>query len=164
MTSADLRARPGLDGEVQQDREVGREAAGREPLDGAELVHRHPGARPLVRERRVGVAVAHDDGAAREGRADDLLDVLGARRREQERVGATGAVDLRLGVEDQAPDLLAQRRRAGLAGGDDVAAGVAERGRRAGSSRLDLPEPSGPSSVMNTPGRPASTPPPRCRV
>ena len=66
-------------------------------------------------------------------------DVLGARGGEQQRVRAAGAVDLRLGVEDEAPDLLAQRRRAGLARRDDVAAGRARAGAPAPRSRLDLP-------------------------
>ena len=78
-----------LDRQVEQDRQVGPQAVGREPLQGARSSSaRQPGAIALVGERRVGEPGA-DDGLAG-GRAPGRITSATswrARGVEQERVG-----------------------------------------------------------------------------
>ena len=106
-----------------------------------------PAPDALVGDRRVEVAVADDDRAARERRPDHLLDVLRARRRVQRRLGPRRDV---AAVEQQLADRLAERCPARLA------RERRPRGRpRAGASASSracvvLPQPSRPSKVTNT--------------
>ena len=112
LEPGDLRRLAGkahLNRQVQEDRQVRRQAAGREALHLAQLIHRHAGSGALVGQRRVRVPVAQHHGAAGEGRFDDLVHVLGSRCSEQQRVSAAAAVDGRIHVEHETPHQLAER-------------------------------------------------------
>src|SRR5258706_7348043 len=50
-------------------------------------IHRHALPRPLISGGRVGEAVADDPASRSERRADDALDVIGARREEEQGLG-----------------------------------------------------------------------------
>ena len=76
-----LAGQAGLDRQVEQDRQVGPEAVGRELLERAELVERDARAIALVGERRVGEPGADDRLAGRERGPDDLASRAAAARR-----------------------------------------------------------------------------------
>ena len=81
-------------------------------------VDSEPARDPLIRERGVDVPVADNVGAPLEGRTDHLLDVLGARRREERglRPGAHHRA-----VEDECAYSFTELRAARLAGQHDIA-------------------------------------------
>ena len=111
LEPGDLRRLAGeahLHRQVQEDREVRHQAAGREALHLAQLVHRHAGAGALVGQRGVRVAVAQHHGATGQGGRDDLVHVLGPRGGEQQRVRASAAVDGWIHVENEPPHQLAE--------------------------------------------------------
>src|SRR5438445_599212 len=102
---------------VEEQREVGQDAAGRPDVQLTDQVGVDPAPVALVRHGRVGVAVGEHDAAAREPRADLLGDVLVARGHEQEdldeRLGpAAGALEQAAHGEPEA-------RPVGLAGARD---------------------------------------------
>src|SRR3972149_8340677 len=66
--------------DVQQDREVRRQAAGGDVVDGAQVVQVEAAPVALVGQGGVSIAVTEDDIAALQRRADHLLHVLGGRR------------------------------------------------------------------------------------
>jgi hypothetical protein len=82
-----LAAKTGLRRQVEQDRQVRPQAAGRDVLEGPEVLDRQAGAVALVRQRGIGESRAHDADCGRERRADHLLDELAAGGVEQQRVG-----------------------------------------------------------------------------
>src|SRR5436190_9344749 len=86
-----------LDGiEVEVQREVGQDAAGRPDIQLADQVGVDAAPVALVRHGRVGVAVAEHDAAALEPRADLLCDVLVARGHEQEDLDERFGPDARM--------------------------------------------------------------------
>jgi hypothetical protein len=111
--------------ELEQERDVRLEAAGGEAVHARDLVHPQPARAALVGERRVEVAVGHDDLALLERRPDRLRDELGAGRREQQRLGARA--DLERRVLQHVAKALADGRAARLAHGHGaLAEGVAQ--------------------------------------
>ena len=124
MRSGDEPARcgGGLTVDEQDERAVGREIRdGDVQLE--HTVDAEPARDALVRERRVEVAVAHDVRACGERRPDHALCELGPRGGEERRLGPRRRM---LAVEQEAADLLAERRAAGLARGHDLATGRRE--------------------------------------
>ena len=124
--------------------------SGMTPADRGQVEVEHgvdpePTRAALVGDRRVDVPVADDDGAARERRPDHLLDVLGARRGVQRRLGPRRDV---AGVQDQVAHGLAERRPPGSR---VSTTSLPAAGSRAASRRacVDFPEPSIPSNVTN---------------
>ena len=108
---------------------------------------RHAVAAALVGVGRVGEAVAQHPVAARERRADHLLEVLAPRREHEQRLGV---VRHRL-AQQQLAQLLAERRAAGLARRDDAMPRGRDRARASHAACVLLPAPSMPSSVMKRP-------------
>ena len=114
-------------------------------------------ARALIGARRIGETVADHPGAARERRLDQPVEMIDARRREQNGL-AERAERGRLAAEQRLAQRFGMRRAAGLARRDRLDAAFA---RGAPASRricVDLPAPSPPSSVMKRPARPLSCP------
>ncbi len=114
-----LAAHPVGDGAGIEQQEEG--AVGHDPADRREIEVEHPlepeaPSDSLVRDRGVDVAVADDRLAPLERRADDLLDVLRASRRVEQRLGPRLDV---AAVQDEVADLLAELGAAGLAGRED---------------------------------------------
>ena len=108
----------GYGARVEQEKE---RAVGHEPADRREVEVEHPlepeaPSNSLVRDGRVDVAVADDRLAPLERRADDLLDVLRASRRVQQRLRP--GLDV-AAVQDQIADLLAELGTSRLAGRQD---------------------------------------------
>jgi nickel/cobalt exporter len=81
-----LASKPDLDGQVEEDREVGTEAAGRDRLEPSELGEGDAGPVALVGERRIGEPGADHGRPGRQARADDLVDELSACGAEEERI------------------------------------------------------------------------------
>ena len=110
---------PGLGLEVQQDGQVREQPLRRPHVERQHVLLAETARRPLVRERRVDVAVADHDLALAEGRADQRRNVLRASRREQQRLGprlhVAGVV-----VQQQFAQLLTHDRASGLARDEDV--------------------------------------------
>ena len=80
-----------LDGvDIEQDGEVGLEAAGGVVIELVEEVAIEAAAVALVGDGGIGVAVAEDDGAAIEGGTDEAVDVVGAVCEEEEGFGPGG--------------------------------------------------------------------------
>src|SRR5665811_2060427 len=103
-----LAGQPDLDGEIEEDRAVGPQAARGKPEHRAQLIERQLAAAALVRERRVRVPVGDHEGTATECRPDHLVDELDARSAEEERVGALRQADPdRAGVHEDRADTLA---------------------------------------------------------
>ena len=95
---------------------------GHQPLDGRQVELEHAlepetARDALVGDRRVDVAVADHRRPARERGPDQLLDVLGTRRRVERGLRPRSDVAT---VEHEVADLLAERRATGLAGEDDL--------------------------------------------
>ena len=147
-----LRARPTLDGQVEQERQV--RAAGRRsrrPGARAGSSSGTPGAVALVGERRVGEAGADDRPARSQRRPDDLGHELAPGGVEEERVRQ------RIG---RRPAPVRARRTSRSRSPSQVPPGSRVSGRpgraprdarRARSAWVVLPAPSGPSRVMNQP-------------
>ncbi len=113
-----------LHGDVEEDRQVGPQAAGGEVADGQELLHAEAAPEPLVGEGRVEVAIGEDDQPALEGGTDHGLHELGPGGHEEERVGPLGQVDGRLvAIHEDGPDPLPRRRPARLAYQERLAPG-----------------------------------------
>ena len=116
-TQRDLRIDEHEHGPVRQ------QAVRRDEVELEHLVHAESARETLVGEGRVDVAVGDDVLAGVKRRRDHPARKLGACGREEGRLGPGGHVD---SLEHQPPELLAQRRAAGLAGGDDLASLAAE--------------------------------------
>src|SRR5262245_56962007 len=112
--------KPGARVEVEQQREVGHDAAGRARVELADQIGIDAAAVALVRDGGVGVPVAEHDAAAVEPRPDLLGDVLLARGHEEE------DLDERLGMHARSLEQPAHRDSEpcsiGLAGVLDLAA------------------------------------------
>ena len=89
--------------EVEQEGQVGDEPAGGELVDLRDLVDPKAASAALVGQRGIEEAVGDDDPPGLERGPDDLLDELGARRGEQQRLGR--------GVIGTAGSLSRSRRR-----------------------------------------------------
>jgi len=112
---------------VQEDRQVGPEAVGRDRLEVPEPVQRQAGPVALVGQGRVREPGTDHRPAGLERRPDDLDDQLAPGGIEEQGIGER--VDrLRRPAtrQEQMPDLLAEPRPAGLAGLDDLEAPGAE--------------------------------------
>ena len=112
----------GLTVDEQDERAVGREI-GDGDVQLEHTVDAEPARDALVRERRVEVAVAHDVRARGERRPDHALCELGPRGGEERRLGPRRGM---LAVEQEAADLLPERRAPGLARGHDLTPGRSE--------------------------------------
>src|SRR5207248_1309120 len=99
--------------EIEQDRQIRRETAGRDLRERAELREWQARAVALIGERRVGESGTHDDLARGQRRSQDLADELGPGGIEEERVGPR--LDPAGVLQQQAPQPLAEPRPAGLA-------------------------------------------------
>ncbi len=114
-----LAGKSDLDGKVEEESQVGLEAAGCDRLEPAELAEIEPATVALVGAGRVGEPGADHGRAAGEARLDDLLDELAACRAEQQRIGQW--VDRRgRRSQEQGPDALAELGSARLAGAADL--------------------------------------------
>src|SRR5947199_7028275 len=102
---------------VEEQREVGQDAAGRPDVQLTDQVGVDPAPVALVRHGRVGVAVGEHDAAARKPRADLLGDVLVARGHAQEDLDEPLGPDA--GALEQAPHGEPEARSVGLAGALD---------------------------------------------
>ena len=117
--------------ELEQEGQVGHERLGGEVIDPLDFLHPQAAGAPLVGQRAVEEAIAHDHQAALERRADHAVHELGASCREEERLGARARREQR--VLDQVPDPLAELGPAGLAHADrPVAQRLAEQPRLGG--------------------------------
>ena len=103
--------------ERQQERAVGEQAADRGEIELEHALEPEPAPDPLVRDRRVEVAIADHRRSAFEGGADHLVDVLSSRGRVQQGLGPGRDVPP---VQDEIAHLLAELGSAGLSRGDDV--------------------------------------------
>ena len=145
-------------GQVEQDRQVRADALRRRFVERAERFEGHPRAEALVGECRVGVAAAHDDRFVIEGRPDHLSDEVSPGRFEQEGIGQrVGRFHTAVAREQDFAQLLAETRTARLAGDDDWSAGCPQALRQP-LHLVVLPDPSGPSIVMNRPRLPVTCP------
>jgi hypothetical protein len=137
--------------DVEQHGSPGHEAAGREPLDGPQLVEWQAKAVALVRERGIRVARGDDDVAALEGGPDHLVDELCPGCVEEERVGAGQDRARGPALEENRPQPFAELGSAGLTDQRDAPAAALDEsckscglGRLAGSLRsLDRDEKAG---------------------
>ena len=155
-----LEAVPGLGGlspdadlgvDVEQDREVRLEPAGRDRSQARSSSTGRPGPVALVGERRVGEARAQDDLTGLERGLDHLRDQLSPRRVEQQRVGARPDPEVRPAQQDL-PHSLPEPRPTRLPREHDAppASLSSAASRRATTV---LPEPSGPSTSRTNPSR-----------
>src|SRR5882672_2756690 len=87
--------------EVEEQREVGHDAAGRANVQLADQVGIDAAAVPLIGDRRVGVPVAEHDATPVEPRPDPLRDVLLARRHEEEDLDERLRVNARTRSEER---------------------------------------------------------------
>ena len=71
-----------------QDGQVGQQVLGGPAVDRLDLAEIEDASRPLVRQRRVDVAVADHDGPALEGGLDHRIDVMGLVSGVEQRLGA----------------------------------------------------------------------------
>jgi hypothetical protein len=113
------------DAHINEHRSRRHETACREALNGAQLVERCAAAVTLVGERRIGIAVADDDVAAREGGADHLDDRVVARGVVEQRVRDRG-VAFALAIEQHAAHAFTDARPTRLARQHDRAAKAAD--------------------------------------
>ncbi|ELS55124.1 putative Thymidylate kinase [Streptomyces viridochromogenes Tue57] len=107
--------------DVQQHRQMRREAVGRPAVDPGDLRRGQITAGALVGDRGVDVAVRDHDRAALQRGPDHRVHVLGAVRRVQQRLRAVRQSGARH-VQQDRPQPLADRRRPGLARDDDLVA------------------------------------------
>jgi len=110
----------GLDRDVEEDREIGREAAGGRSGHGADDVEGDPTAVTLIGQGRVDVPVRDHGPPGFESRPHDLGHVLRPVGEIEEHLGRGVHVAVRR-VEEEAPDRASQGRPAGLPGEDDTA-------------------------------------------
>ena len=111
-----------LRGQVEKQREIGRETARGGGVNPAHDVDVDAPRVALVRHRRVGEAVGDDHGAAFEAGPDRRGHQLGPRRGEQQQLRLAGETD----AAHPAPYLLPQPRPARLTEGDDLAPRVTQ--------------------------------------
>ncbi len=109
----------GLRVHVQQDGHVRDESVGRPAVDAGDLGRGQVTAGALVGDGRVDVAVGDDDRAALQGGPYDGVDVLRAVGGVEQGLRAVGQ-SRRRHVEQDRPQALADRGRAGLAGEHDL--------------------------------------------
>ena len=115
-------------------------------LSSSTRVDAEPARDSLVGERRVDVAVADDVRAALERRPDHALDELGARGREQRRLGPRRHLGP---VEQQLAHASPSGVPPGSRVGDDLAALGPAAHSASSAACVVLPEPSRPSKVTN---------------
>ena len=121
--------------QVQQQRQVGHQAARRDRVRGVHLGTLDAAAVVLVGNRRVEVAVAEHERAALERRADHLRHELRARRGEHQQLGARVGRFAGGRTQQRLAQPLAEARAAGLAAGHDLAAGLAGAACEGGQQR-----------------------------
>src|SRR4051812_42436964 len=100
---------------LEQHDQVRQQAVARPPRQVADLGRRQPAAVALVGDRGVQEAVGHDVAAGVQRGPDDLLDVLGARCGEEQRLGPLADREP-VGREDEVAQVLAETRAPGLTG------------------------------------------------
>jgi len=129
-----LSRRAGFRGNIENERQIGPEPAGRELVDALDLLDAQAAGTALVRQRRVEDAVGDHDLSVVECRPDHLGHELGPGGGEQQRLRAL--VDLDLGILQQLADALAYRGSARLAHRDGaLAERLAEEARLGGLAR-----------------------------
>ena len=116
---------PDVRRDVEDDGQVGKQAADRPVLQGCDLLAAELAPGALVGDRAVDIAVGDDHPARGESRPDQLVDVVSLVGGEQQRLGPRGHV---LAVQDELADLGAEGRAARLAGDQDLAAALLEDG------------------------------------
>ena len=120
-----------LDGQVEQDGQVGSKPARREPLQLAQALEGQARSISLIGQRRIGVAVTHDHLSAFERGTDDLVHGLGSRGVEEKGVAFRTPVGLGR-VQEQLADAFTEARPTGFAGERDPVPGVPKRLGEAG--------------------------------
>jgi hypothetical protein len=128
VAHATLSVQPDRHGHVQEDGKVRSQACSGETVQTGHGVGAESAPVALIGHGRVRETVAEHHGPFLQGRLDDFRDMLGANREEKQEFTA-GSDALILGVQQNGPDLFADRRTAGLAGFDHQ---VAERPETAG--------------------------------
>ena len=109
--------------DVEDQGAVGRQAAVGRLCQAIDQITRHSLPCSLIRDRRIGEAVADDRAAGREGGLDDAGDMIGTAGEDEQ-----GADDgLHALFQHGLSDLLGELGAAGLARDDDVATAGAER-------------------------------------
>ena len=119
-------------------------------LQRVEHVERQAAGIALVDARRIGKAVADHPAPHAQRRPDGLVQVIGARGVEQQRLRQRRMRGHR-GVQDQLAHLLGERRAAWLARQQHVDAALRATPSSSSLAWVDLPDPSPPSNVMNLP-------------
>src|SRR5439155_8293357 len=89
--------------EIEQQRQVGQDTTGRAKVEIADHFEIDPAPVSLVRDRRVGIAIAEHDTSLLEPRGDLLDDVLAPRRHEEPQLGEPVR-----GLFEEPPDLDAE--------------------------------------------------------
>ena len=115
------RRRVGID--LEDERKVGEQPTGRDPVDLVDLVDAEPAGEALIGQRRVHVSVRDDRLPRLERRTDHAAHELGPRGGEQRGLGPRGHLD---SFQEHSAHLLAERSPAGLTRRDDVQAVGAE--------------------------------------
>ena len=137
-------------GHVDDDDEIGLDAARRHPVELLDDVHAEPAHDPLVHERRRHVAVAHDPLPAREGRGRSRSATCCARSaamRSASVVGCDRLATVQQQLADAPPRRRSRRARRSRTPRDLAAAAR----RRARAAWVLFPLPSPPSSTTNRP-------------
>jgi TldD protein len=165
----DLSRQPERRVEVQEQREVGDQALGRNSREDPQLVERHARSVTLVGEGRIGEPGADHGHASRERGVDDLADELGPGRVEEQRVRPRPDCAAVAG-QDDGSELVAEPGPAWLPGHEDRGSPGSQRVRQPlglerlarslrslegdeAAARLHAPECSaGPSSLWYAPG------------
>jgi hypothetical protein len=124
-----------LDGDVDEEGEIGRDAPRCDEADLEEHLDVEPSPEPLIRDGRVEEAVAEDGGPCPQPRLDHLADELRARGVQKhhlcDRIDAVG------GIDEDRPQGIAQRRTAWFPGHQDGVTGVPKfRCKRSDQRRL----------------------------
>jgi hypothetical protein len=128
---------PGHHRQIEQQGEIRREAAQHLARQGLDERRRHATSAALVGPRRVGVAVADHPLTAGERRPDEVLDMDGASREHQQRLGL-GRDPLRAALQHDLAQTLGERRAARFARCHDREPVCAQR-RGEGSGHRALP-------------------------
>jgi TldD protein len=165
----DLSRQPERRVEVQEQREVGDQALGRNSREDPQLVERHARSVTLVGEGRIGEPGADHGHASRERGVDDLADELGPGRVEEQRVRPRLDCAAVAG-QDDGSELVAEPGPTWLPGQEDRGSPGSQRVRQPlglerlarslrslegdeAAARLHAPECSaGPSSLWYAPG------------
>ena len=116
--------------DIHQQREIGLEAAAGDALEREDGIHSQVAAAALIDQRGIRETVGQNDFAAVQRRADPLIHVLGARGEIEQHLGG-GAEFLVGGIQQDAADLHADGRAAGLGGFQHRAAQRAQTGGQA---------------------------------